>query len=61
MAHLEKRRHQRLDASGRTKDVVRYRVRYRDAKGQHHSETFGRLADAERRKTEIEHELSTTT
>ena len=61
MAHLERRKHQRLDVNGRMKDVVRYRVRYRDAKGQHHSETFGRLADADRRKTEIEHELATTT
>ncbi len=43
------------------KEVVRYRIRYRDAKGQHHSETKGRLVDAERRKSQIEHEMATTT
>lgn len=61
MAHIERRRSQRRDNNGRIKEVVRYRVRYRDARGQHHSETMARLADAERRKSEIEHELATTT
>lgn len=43
------------------REVVRYRVRYRDAKGLQHSETMARLVDAERRKSEIEHALATTT
>lgn len=43
------------------KEIVRYRVRYRDTKGRHHSETTPRLADAERRKSEIEHEMATAT
>jgi hypothetical protein len=61
MAHIEKRRSQRHDSNGRMKEIVRYRVRYRDTKGRHHSETTPRLADAERRKSEIEHEMATAT
>jgi hypothetical protein len=61
MASLERRRSRRRDASGRVREVVRYRVRCRDAKGLQHSETASRLVDAERRKSEIEHELATTT
>ncbi len=61
MAHIERRASERRDSNGRVKEVVRYRVRYRDAKGQHHSETAARRADAERRKSEIEHEMATTT
>lgn len=34
--------------------MVRYKLRYRDASAREHSETFGRLVDAERRKAEIE-------
>ena len=58
MAHIERRRLKRRDASGRSREVVRYRVRYRDASGTQHSETKARLADAERRKAEIEVELA---
>jgi len=61
MASVERRRSRRRDASGRVREVVRYRVRYRDARGLQHSETASRLVDAERRKSEIEHELATTT
>ena len=61
MASIERREGRRRDASGRKREVVSYRVRYRDAKGQNHSETYPRLADAERRRSEIEHELATST
>ena len=61
MASIERRRGQRRDASGRLREVVHYRVRYRDARGRHHSETFPRLVDAERRRLEIAHELTTGT
>ena len=61
MAHVERRRIQRRDASGRTRTVVHYKVRYRDASGRHHSETKTKLVDAERRKTEIEVALATAT
>jgi integrase len=54
VAHIERRRIQQRDASGRTRTVVHYKVRYRDATGKHHSETKIRLVDAERRKAEIE-------
>ena len=40
---------------------MHYRVRYRDSRGKTHSETFPRLADAERRRVEIAHELTTGT
>jgi hypothetical protein len=38
VAHIERRRLQQRDASGRTRTVVHYKVRYRDATGKHHSE-----------------------
>ena len=61
MASIERRRGRRRDASGRWREVVHYRVRYRDSRGQNHSETFPRLVDAERHRVEIEHELATST
>jgi integrase len=61
VAHIERRRLQQRDASGRTRTVVHYKVRYRDATGRHHSETRTRLVDAERRKAEIEVALATAT
>ena len=61
MAHIERRRLQQRDASGRTRTVVHYKVRYRDATGKHHSETKTRLVDAERRTAEIEVALATAT
>ena len=61
MAHIERRRLQQRDASGRIRTVVHYKVRYRDATGKHHSETKTRLVDAERRKAEIEVALATAT
>jgi hypothetical protein len=61
VAHIERRRLQQRDASGRTRAVVHYKVRYRDATGKHHSETKTRLVDAERRKAEIEVALATAT
>jgi integrase len=54
MAHIERRRIQRRDSSGRLRIVTRYRVRYRDESGKQHCETKTRLVDAERRKAEIE-------
>ena len=54
MAHVERRRVEQPDASGRSREVVRYRVRYRDASGTQHSETKTRLVDAERREAEME-------
>ena len=54
MAHIERRRIQRRDSSGRLRAVTRYRVRYRDESGMQHCETKMRLVDAERRKAEIE-------
>ena len=61
MAHIERRRLQQRNAAGRTRTVVRYKVRYRDATGKHHSETKTKLVDAERRKAEIEVALATVT
>jgi hypothetical protein len=61
VAHIERRRIQQRDASGRARTVVHYKVRYRDATGKHHSETKTRLVDAERRKAEIEVALATAT
>ena len=61
MAHIERRRLQQRDGSGRIRTVVHYKVRYRDATGKHHSETKTRLVDAERRKAEIEVALATAT
>jgi hypothetical protein len=54
MAHIERRRIQRRDSSGRLRIVTRYRVRYRDESGKQHCETKTRVVDAERRKAEIE-------
>jgi integrase len=54
VAYIERRQLEQRDKSGRTKSVVRYKVRYRDAAGKPHSETKRRLVDAERRKAEIE-------
>jgi hypothetical protein len=39
VAHIERRRLQQRDPSGRARTVVHYKVRYRDATGKHHSET----------------------
>ena len=61
MAHIERRRLRQRDPSGRTRTIVHYKVRYRDASGKHHSETKTRLVDAERRKAEIEVALATST
>jgi hypothetical protein len=61
VAHIERRRLNQRDASGRTRTVVHYKLRYRDATGKHHSETKIRLVDAERRKAEIEVALATET
>ena len=61
VAHIERRRLQQRDASGRIRTVLHYKVRYRDATGKHHSETKTRLVDAERRKAEIEVALATAT
>jgi hypothetical protein len=57
VAYIERRRLEQREKSGRTKSVVRYKVRYRDAAGRPHSETKRRLVDAERRKAEIEVDL----
>jgi integrase len=57
VAYIERRQLEQRDKSGRTKSVVRYKVRYRDAAGRPHSETKRRLVDAERRKAEIEVDL----
>jgi hypothetical protein len=54
VAHIERRRIQRRDSSGRLRVVTRYRVRYHDESGKQHCETKMRLVDAERRKAEIE-------
>jgi len=59
VAHIERRRLQQRDASGRIRTVIHYKVRYRDATGKHHSETKTKLVDAERRKAEIEVALAT--
>lgn len=54
MASIERRESQRRDSSGRSRKVIRYKVRYRDAAGREHAETCHRLVDAERRKAQIE-------
>jgi len=43
VAHIERRRLQQRDASGRTRTAVHYEVRYRDATGKHDSETKTRF------------------
>ena len=57
MAYIERRVATRREASGRTRRVVRYRVRYRDPSGRQRGETHARAVDADRRKAEIELEL----
>lgn len=61
MAPIERRVRQRRDANGRTRQTVRYKVRYRGSAGQEHSETKTRRVDAERRKSEIEFEMAVGT
>ena len=58
MASFERRELQQRDRSGRARTVNRYKIRYRDRFGQEHSETKRRLIDAERRKAEIELDLT---
>jgi integrase len=58
MAYIERRTSTRREASGRTRRVVHYRVRYRDPSGRQRGETHVRAVDADRRKAEIELELS---
>lgn len=58
MAHIERRRLNGSDAKGRGRELMRYRVRYRDASGHQHVETKTRLVDAERPKAELAVELS---
>jgi len=60
MAYVERRQTTRTDASGRTRRVTRYRVRYRDPDGTQHCETLLRAVDAERRRAEIELELASS-
>jgi integrase len=57
VAYIERRVATRREASGRTRRVVRYRVRYRDPSGRQRGETHARAVDADRRKAEIELEL----
>lgn len=61
MASIERREFQRVDPGGRVRKTVRYKLRYRDPSAREHSETFGRLADAERRKAELEVALGSGT
>ena len=58
MAYVERRQTTGKDASGRTRRVTRYRVRYRDPGGKQHCETLLRAVDAERRRADIELELA---
>ena len=58
MAYIERRELLQRDKAGRTRKVIRYKVRYRDHAGKAHSETKRRSVDAERRKAEIELELA---
>ncbi len=58
MASIERRELQRRDSSGRSRTVIRYKIRYRDLAGKEHSETKTRMVDAERRKAEIELDLA---
>ena len=59
MAWIERREVKRPGRSGGR--TVRYQVRYRDHAGRSYAETHRRLVDAERRKAEIEVELSNGT
>ena len=58
MTSIDRRELQQRDKLGRTRTVVRYKIRYRDRSGRAHSETKRRLVDAERRRAEIDLELS---
>lgn len=58
MAHIQRRQILVTDPSGRKRTVTRYRVRYLDWSGNEHSETYRRAGDAERRKSQIETELT---
>ncbi len=58
MTSIERRELQQRDKSGRVRTVTRYKIRYRDRSGKAHSETKRRLVDAERRKAEIELDLT---
>lgn len=58
MASIHRRESIRRDAAGRARRAVSYQVKYRDAAGAQHSETFRRQIDAERRKAQIELALS---
>ena len=60
MAHIERRVSRRRDASGRVREAVRYRIRYRDRRGGS-TATTARRADAGCRKAEIEVELARRT
>jgi hypothetical protein len=61
MTSIERRELQQQDKSARVRTVVRDKIRYRDGAGRAHSETKRRLVDAERRRAEIELELSSGT
>lgn len=58
MTSIERRELQQRDKSGRVRTVTRYKIRYRDRSGKAHRETKRRLVDAERRKAEIELDLT---
>jgi integrase len=54
MAHIQKR--VRKDKDGKL--ITTWRLRYRDPAGHEHSKVYARRIDAERKKTEVETELS---
>lgn len=54
MAHIQKRI--RKDKDGKL--ITTWRLRYRDPAGHEHSKVYARRIDAERKKTEVETELS---
>ncbi len=56
MASIRRRKRAGLADDGR-RSVYSYAVLYRDREGRQRSETFTRLRDAERRKSEVEVEL----
>ncbi len=58
MAYVDRIERRRVDAAGRVRTILRFRVRYRDAAGREHSEFFRRALDAERRRAEIEMQLN---
>lgn len=57
MAYVDRVERRTVDASGKPRTSVRYRVRYRDAAGREHAESFRRALDADRRRSEIEMQL----